>query len=145
MRKKSYLILAGSVNFFIALVHIIALFVGAAAYDFLDAPQLAFYAEMGSSIPFCITLFTIFFFMLFGLYAFYAAGSKIKLPMQNKFIVGIGYVFLARGLCALWFMYLYVKEGTFSSLKEIGFSLIALAIGGLYLYGNTTEHNLFNA
>ena len=116
MRNKSYLIVGGSLNFFIALIHLIAIFIGAPAYEVLDAPELAFYAEMGSSLPSWITFFVMLFFILFGLYAFCAAGAKIKLPMQRAMLKGITYLFLLRGLAVFWFIYLQMSNAPGSSL-----------------------------
>ena len=137
MRNKNYLIIGGSLNLFIALVHLIAIFVGAPAYEFLDAPLLAFYSEMGSSFPAVLTACVTLFFLLFSVYAFFSAGSKVRLPMQKLFIKAIGWLFLFRGLALFWYIYLKVTNSPFASHKEIGFSLFALFIGILYLMGSS--------
>ena len=135
MRKKSYLIIAGSLNFFIAILHVATIFVGAPAYYFLDAPELAIYTELGFIFPAWITLFITLVFFFFGLYAFCGAGGKIKLPWQNLMLKIIGTLFLVRGLALFWYGYVQFTSPTESSLKEIVFSSVALILGLLYWMG----------
>ncbi|MCH9633593.1 MAG: hypothetical protein S4CHLAM7_03210 [Chlamydiae bacterium] len=135
MRNKNHLLIGGSMNFFVALIHLIALCIGASAYEFMGAPEFAFYAHMGSSIPFWIMLFTATCFAFFGFYAFCFAGGKIKLPMQSILVKGIAYLFLIRGISVMWFIYLQWAQSPNASLKEIGFSLYALLVGILYFMG----------
>ncbi len=135
MRNKGYFVIAGSLNFFIAIIHVVAIFVGAPAYYFLDAPQLAIYTELGFIFPAWITLIVTAFFFIFGLYAFCAAGSKVRPPFQNPMLKVIGSIFLLRGLALFWFIFVQIKSPTESSLKEIVFSLVALIIGMLYWLG----------
>lgn len=135
MRKKGYLVIAGSLNFFIGVMHIVTIFIGAPAYYFLDAPQLAVYTELGFMFPAWFTLIISFFFFGFGLYAFCSAGSKIKLPFQSTMLKIIGSLFLFRGLALFWYIYMQIKTPSESSLKEIVFSLLAMVIGMLYWLG----------
>lgn len=135
MRSKGYLIIAGSLNFFIAIMHIVAIFIGAPAYYFLDAPQLAIYTELGFKFPAWLTLFVTCFFFIFGLYAFCGAGSKVKLPFQSVMLKIIGSIFLLRGLFIIFVIYQQVRMPSSASLKEIVFSLLSLIIGVLYFLG----------
>ncbi|MCH9632653.1 MAG: hypothetical protein S4CHLAM6_09910 [Chlamydiae bacterium] len=147
MRKKGYLVIAGSLNFFIGVVHIITIFIGAPAYNFLDAPQLAVYTELGYMFPAWLTLIISFFFFGFGLYAFCTAGGKIKLPFQPQMLKIIGSIFVIRGFALFWYIYVQIKSPTDSSLREIVFSLFALVIGMLYWLGvrERTQGTRFNS
>lgn len=135
MRKKGYLLIAGSLNFFIATLHIMTIFIGAPAYYFLDAPQLAVYTELGFLFPAWLSFFVTLGFIICGLYAFCAAGSKIILPFQDKVLKVIGSLYLLRGLGLFWYCYQLFLAPTDSSLKEIVFSIFALIIGFLYWFG----------
>ncbi len=142
MKQTPYLIIGGSLNFFISIIHLLALFVGAPIYQILDAPALAFYAEMGSSIPFWLTFAMMALFLIFAIYAFCGAGSKIKLPFQSLMLKIIGSLFLFRGLALFWFFYLKVMGIPKVSLKEIGFSLFSLLIGFFYVLGTKKDFQL---
>lgn len=135
MRKKGYLLIAGSLNFFIAMIHIVTIFVGAPAYYFLDAPKLAVYSELGFKYPIYLTLLVTSGFFIAGLYAFCEAGSKIKLPMQAFMIKFFAILFTFRGLAILWFISQQIRAPDGSFLKEIVFSLCALMIASLYWMG----------
>lgn len=134
-RKKGYLLIAGSINFLLAAMHLIVVFVGAPAYYFLDAPQLAVYSELGFIFPAWLTLMLSMMFVLFGLYAFCGAGTKVKLPLQNTVLRVIGTLYMARGLVVFWFIYDQIIHPYKGSLKEIVFSIIALMIGWLFWSG----------
>lgn len=135
MRKKGYLLIAGSINFFIAMVHIVTIFVGAPAYNFLDAPKLAVYSTLGFKYPAFFTLFVTVGFLVAGLYALCAAGSKVKLPLQPFMLKFFATLYSLRGLAILWFIFWQIKAPDQSFLKEIVFSLCALMIGILYWMG----------
>lgn len=135
MRRKGYLLIAGSLNFLLAAMHLIVICVGAPAYYFLDAPQLAVYSELGFIFPAWLTLMLACAFVIFGLYAFCGAGSKIKLPFQNTILKIIGTLFMARGLVVFWFIYYQIRHPLQGSLKEIVFSVIALMMGWLFWSG----------
>lgn len=139
MKTKGYLLIAGSVNFFIAALNVVAIFVGAPAYYFLEAPQLAVYSALGSTYPAWLTLFVTLFFFISGLYAFCSAGTKIKLPMQNPLLRIFAVLFTLRGMTIFWYIYVQVKMPSESSLKQIVFSFLSLMIGALFWLGSSKK------
>lgn len=132
MKKKGYLLIAGSFNFFVAMIHVVAIFVGAPAYYFLDAPQLAVYSEQGSMYPVWLTLFVTSLFLIAGLYTLCAVGTKIKLPLQAFMLKLFAVIYTLRGVAVFWFIYQEFKAPTEAALKEIAFSSCALMIGIFY-------------
>lgn len=137
MKAKGYLLIAGSVNFFIAALNIIAIFVGAPAYYFLEAPQLAVYSALGSTYPAWLTLFVTLFFFTSGLYAFCSAGSKIKLPMQEMLLRVFAVTFTLRGMAIFWYIFKQMRLPSDSSLKQIVFSFLSLMIGAMFWLGSS--------
>ena len=137
MASYLWLITGGVLNILIGLAHLVAIYVGAEAYAFMDAPDLARLASEGSVIPALVTGMVILFFFLFAAYGFSGAGLMKRLPFLKKGCVLIGILYVCRGLAVLWFLYLYVIASPLSYPWEILFSLIALVTGICYLKGIT--------
>lgn len=139
MKVKGYLLIAGSVNFFIAALNVIAIFVGAPAYYFLEAPELAVYSTLGSTYPAWLTLLITLFFFISGFYAFCSAGTKVKLPMQNRLLKIFAVIFTLRGMAVFWYIYEQVRAPSESPLKQIVFSFLSLMIGTLFWVGSSKK------
>ncbi len=130
------LLLAGLGNMAIALLHIIMIFLGAAAYQYFDAGEkMVRMAESGSPVPAIITSGITAVFALFGTYALSGAGIIQPFPFLEPVLIGIGVIFTLRGLAVAYFLYLLITSGQMEFMKETIFSLVALIIGLFYLVG----------
>ena len=78
--KKTSLLLGSILSFVISIVHIVAIVIGPAAYNYLDAPELAELTQTGSWIPAILTFGMALAFGLFSLYALSAINIVRKLP-----------------------------------------------------------------
>ena len=134
--------IAGTISTFIAIIHIIAMFIGAKAYYFMDAPYLGDLALNGSSYPIFITSIVTIFFSIFAAYAYSGASLIPKLPFLKPILLTIGIIYLLRGLLTFVFFFLYLQNGSLTILKEIGFSSIAFIAGIFYLYGTNKLYHL---
>mgnify|MGYP001215118449 CR=1 FL=1 len=132
--NKTALFIGSIISGIIAIVHIIAIFIGAAAYRYLDAPELAVMAENGSWVPAILTCIVTLFFVLFSAYALSEIGLIRPLPFRKKVIPAIGLIYTLRGLGIIWFIYLVVIDSEHAIPREIGFSLVSLIAGLCYLY-----------
>lgn len=98
MIRNSWLILAGSLSWIAALLHIAVIVGGPEWYILFGAGQeLADLAAQGSLYPAILTLFIATVLFVWGLYAFSAAGKIRKLPFLNLALVAITAVYALRG------------------------------------------------
>ena len=125
------LLLGGYANVIISLLHVIGLFWAEEMFALTGVSKdMHDLAALHSSLPYILTLLVAAIFLLFGLYAFSAVG-RCKLPFTKPAIHGISGIYLLRGFGAI------ILEGisnTFS-VNETVFSIIAILIGLLYLFG----------
>ena len=132
--KKTSLLLGSILSFVISIVHIAAIAIGPAAYNYLDAPELAELAQTGSWIPAIITFGMALIFGLFSLYALSAINVVRKLPFVTIFVPCIGVIYCLRGLAIIWFIWLVAINSPNAIPREIAFSLMSLLTGICYLY-----------
>lgn len=133
--KRPALLAAGLATIAIALVHVVALFIGPKALAYLDAPDLAEMMERGSPVPVIATGGVIVVMLTFAAYAFAGAGVLRPLPKLSLALAVIGAIFVVRGLGVAWFSYLLIVGSPDAIPREIGFSLVSLVVGLLYLSG----------
>jgi len=133
--NNKWLVTGGTASFLIAMAHIVAIFIGAPAYDFMDAPDLGRLAREGSFIPVFATLAVTSFFVLFGAYAFSGAGIIKRLPFLRIWLWVIGGIFTLRGLAIFYFIALFLMGSPNAIPREILFSLVSLLTGICYLLG----------
>ncbi len=119
----------------VAIVHVGAIFVGPAAWRYLDAAPLAELAEAGSALPAVLTLGVAGALMVFAAYAWSGAGRMRALPQLQRALWVIGGIFTLRGLGVVWFSWLVLSDSPEAIPREIGFSLVSLGIGLAYLVG----------
>jgi hypothetical protein len=127
----------GALNFAVALLHLVIIFIGAPAYRYFGAgEQMATWAEMGSPLPAAITFCLAILFAVFGLYAFSAADAFRRLPLLVPALLFIGGIYTLRGVLIIPVaIILLSKPSAVLSVEEVVFSLAALGIGLLYLSG----------
>ena len=98
-----YLIIAGTLNAIVAVLHLGCIYFGAHWYRFFGAGEgMAILAEKGSIQPTIITSFIIVVLSLWSLYAFSAAGVIAKLPFIRVALSLITFIYLARGVLGLF-------------------------------------------
>jgi hypothetical protein len=130
------MLVAGAMVLIIALVHLAAIFIGAPAFEYLDAPELAEAMREGrTTIPIALTSAVIVVMLVFGVYTLSGAGLIRPLPRLRMMLGIIGGIFVLRGLAVIWFVYLVVSDSPDAIPREIHFSLVSLAIGVLVLLG----------
>ena len=124
------LLIGGYANVIISLLHVIGLFWAEEMFALTGVSKdMHDLAALHSSLPYLLTLLVAAIFMLFGLYAFSAVG-RCKLPFTKPAIYGISGIYLLRGFGAI----ILDISNTFS-VTETVFSIIAILIGLLYLFG----------
>jgi len=124
------LLIGGYANVIISLLHVIGLFWAEEMFALTGVSKdMHDLAALHSSLPYLLTLLVAAIFMLFGLYAFSAVG-RCKLPFTKPAIYGISGIYLLRGFGAI----ILDISNTFSVTKTV-FSIIAILIGILYLFG----------
>jgi len=140
MSGKTLLTLGAWLNFGIALLHAIIIFVGASGYAYFGAAELAPMAERGSPIPAAITAVLVLIFIAFGFYALSGAARFRRLPLLKTALLFIGTIFTLRGL-AVVFEIIYLVRGVEYPLRYAVFSAVALIVGLLYLIGAVRRWN----
>ncbi len=134
--KDKRLLVAGGLLVFIVLVHVAAIFIGPEAFDYLDAAELAEAMRSGdSAMPITLTMLVSAVFALFAAYALSGGGALRKLPRLRSVLLVIAGIFTLRGLGVLWFAYLVLIDSPEAIPREIGFSLLSLALGVLIFLG----------
>ncbi len=128
--------IGGTLNLGVAALHVGIAFFGAPAYRYFGAGKdMASWAEQGSPLPAIITLGLAVLFAVFGLYAFSAAEAMPKLPFFGPVVLAIGGIYVVRGGLGVPAAFLMPNDSTAPLTFTVAFSLVALAIGVLYLLG----------
>ena len=97
-----FLIVAGTLNAIVAILHIGCIYYGAPWYRFFGAgEQMAVLAEQGSLQPTLITSGIVLVLSIWSLYAFSAAGIIFRLPLIRVALILITLVYLARGIAEI--------------------------------------------
>jgi hypothetical protein len=131
---RALLILGAGANFLIAVLHLVIILVGAPAYLYFGAADLARMAEAGSPTPALLTLGLTAAFMAFGLYGLSGAGVMRRLPLLTLGLALIGAVYTLRGLVVILDL-ARLMRGADYPFRQAVFSAVALAIGLAYLLG----------
>ncbi|MDU0112272.1 hypothetical protein RT723_04515 [Psychrosphaera aquimarina] len=98
-----FLIVAGVLNTFVALLHLGCIYFGAPWYRFFGAgEQMATLAEQGSLRPTVITSIIVILLSIWSLYAFSAAGVISRLPFLRLVLSLITLIYLIRGIAGLF-------------------------------------------
>lgn len=134
--KNRWLMAAGTMSLIIAVIHIVAIYIGPPAYQFLDAPDFGGAFSSGSWLATIVTLGIALLFMIFSFYAFSGAGLITqKPPWLATGLWCIGCIYTVRGLAIFWFIFLSLTHAPDASTNEVVFSLISMLVGLCYLLG----------
>lgn len=134
-RGAGSLTVAAAMSFFVALLNLAMIPVGADAYDFFTAPtRMIELARSGSPLPPLLTLIAAFVFTLFGFYALSGAGRAPRLPQLRIMLIGISGIYLLRGLMVVPELLLLLNTSDIPP-RALVFSLISLTIGIVYTIG----------
>ena len=130
------LLVAGVLTSAIALLHIVIAFVGVPGYRYFGAGErIARQAEAGSPLPALLTLLIASVFALFSLYAFSGSGVVRPLPLLRVVLLGIGTVFILRGLALFPQLMQLSQQGRPLLHRAVVFSAVSLFVGSSYLLG----------
>lgn len=117
-----------------ALLHLAIIFVGASAYRYFGAADLAPLAEQGSAMPALITSLLVILFAVWGAYALSGAGVLRPLPLLRVALVLIAAIYTLRGLAVIPEL-IQMARGGLAEPRMAVFSAVSLAIGVLYIAG----------
>lgn len=134
-RGPGWFMLAAYLSFAVAAFHVAVVFVGAPAYTYFGAPELARLVESGSLVPAAVTLSIATVFVVFGVYALSGAGVVRRLPFLAGGLVLIGSVYTLRGLSLVGQAFRIVVAPELVPVRALLYSLASLVIGCVYLVG----------
>ncbi len=100
--------------------------------------EMTVLAQTHSSLPYFVTIFVAIVFFIFGLYGLSADDKFRKLPFLKTVIFLIAGIYLLRGLGVLVADNI---QGT-NSTSETIYSIFALTVGLLFLFGGLNKWNL---
>ena len=131
--------LGGYINIIIAVAHIVGLIWADQMFEVTGiGKEMLELSEVHVSLPYLMTVFVAIVFFIFGLYGLSAANKFRKLPFLKLGIFAIAGIYIFRGLGELIFD-MTMQEA--SPLAETTYSLIALAIGLIFLIGGLKKWN----
>lgn len=125
--------LGGYINLLIAFAHILGLIWAEKMFEVTGiGKEMNELAQTSPSLPYLLTIFVSIMFIIFGLYGLSADNMFRKLPFLKLGIFIIAGIYIFRGLGELIFD---MSRQQASPMAETVYSLIALAIGLLFLVG----------
>jgi hypothetical protein len=133
-RRNIWLILAGLGSALVALLHVVIIFMGAPAYRYFGAGDLAPLAEQGSPMPALVTGGLVLLFAVWALYAFSGAGLGPRLPLLRLGLGLIAAIYTLRGLMLLPEL-ISLASGKLAVPRMAVFSAVSLFIGICYVMG----------
>lgn len=124
--------IGGYINILIAGGHILGLFWADKMFEVTGiGKEMKELAQTHSSVPYLLTIFVAVVFFIFGLYGLSAGKKFRKLPFLKPAIFIIAAIYLFRGFGEL----ITDKIQGTNSVNETIYSLFALTIGLLFLFG----------
>jgi len=131
--------LGGYINILIAIGHIVALIWAEQMFEVTGiGKEMDSLSATHSSLPYLLTVFVAMVFFIFGLYGLSAEGRFRKLPFLKLGIFTIAGIYIFRGLGEI---IVDTCQRTNSSAEMI-YSIVALAIGLLFLIGGLKKWRL---
>jgi hypothetical protein len=130
---NKFLIIAGTLNAVVAILHMGCIYFGAPWYRFFGAgEQMAVLAERGSLQPTLITSGIVLVLSFWSLYAFSGAGVVFRLPLLRSALVLITLIYLLRGIAGF-----FLVNSPMGRSPEfwVWSSLICLCLGFIHLIG----------
>jgi nitrate reductase gamma subunit len=132
--------LGGYINILIAIGHIVGLIWAEQMFEVTGiGKEMNELAQTHSSLPYLLTIFVAIVFFIFGLYGLSADRKIRKLPYLKLGIFGIAGIYLLRGIGQMIFD---ISQQEAPPMSETIFSLIALVIGLLFLFGGLKKWKL---
>ena len=132
--------LGGYINILIAIGHIAGLIWAEQMFEVTGiGKEMNELAQTHASLPYLLTVFVAVVFFIFGLYGLSADGKFKKLPFLKLGIFGIAGIYIFRGIAVLIFS---ISQQGVQPISEIIYSIIALGIGLLFLFGGLKKWNL---
>lgn len=132
--------LGGYINILIAIGHIVGLIWAEQMFEVTGiGKEMDELAQTHSSLPYLLTILVTVVFLIFGLYGFSADGKFRKLPLLKFGIFGIAGIYIFRGIGELIFD---ISQQEAPPMTETIYSLIALGIGLLFLFGGLKKWKL---
>ncbi|OJU56349.1 MAG: hypothetical protein BGN96_14685 [Bacteroidales bacterium 45-6] len=125
--------LGGYINILIAIGHVAGLFWAEKMFEVTGIQkEMAELAQTNSLLPYLLTVFVAIFFFIFGFYGLSADNKFRPLPFLKPAIFVVAGIYLLRGIGELAFDF---EKQQASQLLETAYSLAAIFIGLLYLFG----------
>lgn len=132
--------LGGYINILIAIGHIVGLIWAKQMFEVTGiGKEMNELAQTHYLLPYLLTIFVAVVFFIFGLYGLSADNKFRKLPFLKLGIFAIAGIYIFRGIGELIFD---ISKQEASPIAETIYSLIALAIGLLFLFGGLKKWNL---
>ncbi len=132
--------LGGYINILIAIGHVVGLIWAEQMFEVTGiGKEMNELAQTHSSLPYLLTVFVAVVFFIFGLYGLSADGKFKKLPFLKLSIFGIAGIYIFRGIGEFIFD---ISQQEAPPMTETIYSLIALGIGLLFLFGGLKKWNL---
>lgn len=130
---NGFLVIAGTLNALVAIIHIGCIYFGAPWYRFFGAGEkMAVLAERGSIQPTLITSGIVLILSIWSLYAFSAAGVTFRLPLIRLALIIITLIYFVRGIAGFFFVSSPMGR---SPEFWVWSSLICLCFGIIHLIG----------
>ncbi|MGD1842430.1 MAG: hypothetical protein ACFB0B_16300 [Thermonemataceae bacterium] len=132
--------IGGYINLLISVGHLVGLLWAAQMFEVTGiGKEMQRLSQIDASLPYLLTVFVAVVFFIFGLYGLSAAGKFKQLPLLKLGIFTIAGIYLLRGIGELVFGLAFQEAHPY---REAMYSLIAVAIGLLYLLGGLRKWRL---
>ncbi len=133
--------LGGYINILIAVGHIVGLIWADKMFKVTGiGKEMTELAQIHNSLPYLLTVFGAVMFFIFGFYGLSADNKFRKLPFLKPVIFLIAGIYLLRGVGGL----IADKIQETNSTTETMYSLVAVAIGLLFLIGGLKKWKFIN-
>lgn len=134
MRRGVWLTVGAGFSLGIALMHVVIIFIGAPAYLYFGAADLARLASQGSLFPVLLTLVITAVFAVFGSYALSGAGLIRRLPFLTPGLFLIAGVYTIRGLILVQDLTRIARRAGYP-FRQTVFSAVSLTVGLAHFIG----------
>lgn len=128
------LLLGAAVSFFLAILHVVIVYIGPEAYIFFGGEKLA-RASASSASPAVMTLVLALIHAIFGCYGLSGAGVIRRLPLLIVGLFAIGGMYAFRGLSFIEQLIQILEDPESLPLRMLVYSLISLLTGLAYIIG----------